>query len=141
RAAEIIGDGAIVNLLSDDGAWIRPMAVYTPDPDLTRAYRAMLVATPARAGEGVSGRVIAENAPTLVPDVIPERIAADSRPEWRDVVRRLNVHSLLLVPMRVRGTPIGSMTLFRSRPGHAYAEEDLSLLQDIADRAALAVEN
>jgi light-regulated signal transduction histidine kinase (bacteriophytochrome) len=51
------------------------------------------------------------------------------------------VHSLLLVPMRVRGAPIGSMTLFRSRPGHAYGEADQSLLQDIADRAALAVEN
>src|SRR4051812_32465819 len=79
RAAEIIGDGAIVNLVSQDGAWIQPTATFTPDPELTRSYHAMLVAVPGRFGEGVSGRVIEQNKGVIIAEVIPEKIVAATR--------------------------------------------------------------
>ena len=141
RAGDVIGDIALVNLLSDDGQWLRPSAMFFPDPALADAYRAMLLATPARAGEGRAGQVIEQNEPLLVPVVEPELMAHLTREEWRGVVRRLNIHSLLIVPMRVRGVPIGSFTLFRNRPGHPYGEREQTLLQHLADRAALAVSN
>jgi PAS domain S-box-containing protein len=140
RVAATIGDGATVSLLTEDGESIRSMAFAGHDPELAQAYRAML-AQPARRGEGMAGRAIATNASVLLAEVDPEQLALATASEWRDVVRRLNVHSLLVVPMRVRGAPIGSFSLFRNRPGHPYGPADEALVQDLADRAGLAVEN
>ena len=141
RTAEVVGDVAMVTLLSEDGAWLRPAAVHSADPALTRDYRAMLEGAPGRAGEGRAGEVIANDAPLLVANVDPEALASSTRPEWREVARRLNVHSLMIVPMRARGVPIGSFSLVRSRPGMPYGPREQAILQGVADRGALAVVN
>ena len=48
---------------------------------------------------------------------------------------RLNVHSFAVVPIRARQAVIGSLSLVRSGPGRGYTSGDLTLLQDLADRA------
>jgi light-regulated signal transduction histidine kinase (bacteriophytochrome) len=51
------------------------------------------------------------------------------------------VHGFAVVPIRVRQTIIGTLSLMRNGPGPAYTAEDVTLLQDLADRAGLAMEN
>ncbi len=141
RAAALVGDSALVNLVSDDGRSLEAAATSFPDPAVAKACLAMLRATPARTGEGIAGRVIAGNAGELQSEADPELVARSVRPEWSETVRRMNVHSVLVVPIRLRGVAIGSFSLFRNRPGVGYTAADQVLLQDVADRAALAIDN
>ena len=51
------------------------------------------------------------------------------------------VHSTLVVPLRARGTTLGVAEFSRHRTPDRYDDEDLLLAQEIAARAAIAVDN
>ncbi len=51
------------------------------------------------------------------------------------------VHSVLAVPLRSRDTIIGSLAISRTSPGRSYTPEDQSLLEELSDRAGLAIGN
>ncbi|MDT0573443.1 SpoIIE family protein phosphatase [Streptomyces sp. DSM 3412] len=54
---------------------------------------------------------------------------------------RRPVHSTLVVPLRARGTTLGVAQFCRDRNPDAFDDEDLLLAQEIAARAAIAVDN
>jgi signal transduction histidine kinase len=49
--------------------------------------------------------------------------------------------SVLIVPLRARGRILGTLGVSRLRPGQPYTLDDQTFLQDLADRAVLAIEN
>ncbi|MFF1809291.1 SpoIIE family protein phosphatase [Streptomyces sp. NPDC058251] len=51
------------------------------------------------------------------------------------------IHSTLVVPLRARGTTLGVAQFFRHRGSDLFDDEDLLLAQEIAARAAVAVDN
>src|SRR5262245_48628305 len=82
--SELVGDFSAVTLLKDGGEWLEQVAVYHPDPELQREYRAFSSATPARLGEGVTGKVMLEDKPLLLAVVDPETIAARAPEGYKD---------------------------------------------------------
>jgi signal transduction histidine kinase len=51
------------------------------------------------------------------------------------------MYSLLVVPLRVQGVVIGTLGVSRDTPNRPYTDADQNYLQDLADRAAQAIEN
>lgn len=139
RTAEALGDAAIATLLTHDKQWLRHAAVFHPDPELARDYEAMLAATPARAGDGFAGRVISSGSPLLVSEVDHAELLARIRPEWRDVIRRLDIGALSIVPMRAGAEVIGALSSFRARPAVAYEPEEQLAQQTLADALGRAL--
>ncbi|WP_406005048.1 SpoIIE family protein phosphatase [Streptomyces sp. NBC_00637] len=93
-----------------------------------------------------------------VPGAAPQQvhICPDGSPEARALVTGqpakhhgdpvdsddiLGVHSTLVVPLRARGATLGVALLSRHRNPDRYDDEDLLLAQEIAARAAVAVDN
>jgi PAS domain S-box-containing protein len=69
---------------------------------------------------------------------------AEPEPEVHEVVQRGRpklTASLLRVPLRVRGRVLGVLTLVTAAPGRSYGGDDLALGQNLAEAAALAVDN
>lgn len=62
-------------------------------------------------------------------------------PARADVVRRFGIHSIMIVPLRARGITLGVAVLVRHRRPEPFEEDDLLLAQEIAARAAVAVDN
>jgi light-regulated signal transduction histidine kinase (bacteriophytochrome) len=89
----------------------------------------------------VSATVARTGIAKLVPAIEPATLVAQTDESLKPLVARLNVHSFAVVPIRARQTTIGTLSLMRSGPGRGYSFEDLTLLQDLADRAGLAIEN
>jgi PAS domain S-box-containing protein len=56
-------------------------------------------------------------------------------------IQEEKVRSLIVVPLVVRGSALGLVTLYRWSPGRPFDEEDLALAQDLAVRAAIALDN
>jgi PAS domain S-box-containing protein len=67
------------------------------------------------------------------------RIAADA--EHRRVLDQLRPCSWMTVPMVARGRRLGALTLARSESQRHYSTHDLVLAEELARRAALAVDN
>lgn len=66
-------------------------------------------------------------------------LAAD--PPRARAIRESGAHSLLVVPLDLRGTVLGLVSLYRSRTAGAYDEADIELARDVARHTALCVDN
>ncbi|MFJ3305903.1 SpoIIE family protein phosphatase [Streptomyces sp. NPDC086549] len=51
------------------------------------------------------------------------------------------IHSLITVPLRARGTTLGVVSFYRSERPAPFEDDDLSLAQELAARAAICIDN
>ncbi|MBW3633712.1 MAG: GAF domain-containing protein, partial [Chloroflexi bacterium] len=78
----------------------------------------------------------------LVPEVTDNMLVATARdPEHFAMLRRVGLRSAMIVPMIARERSVGVITFAAAESGHRYDERDLQLTQELARRAALAVDN
>ncbi|MFY0574919.1 GAF domain-containing sensor histidine kinase [Cystobacter fuscus] len=87
-------------------------------------------------------RVLRWGRPCLA-DVVEEAtlvgVAQDE--EHLRLMRALGVSSCIMVPLVIRGRPMGIIALMRSEPEERYGPADLALAEGLAGRAAMAIEN
>jgi PAS domain S-box-containing protein len=57
-----------------------------------------------------------------------------------EILRVLGARSAIIAPLFLRGATVGSLTVMSAQP-QRYGDEELRLLEDVAHRAALAVDN
>jgi len=142
RFAEVIGDGCYIRLVGADGVSLEPVATYHPVPEVQRFLRETVEVVPLKVGEGISGRVVETGEAVLLPEVPLEQFKKMTKPEFLVTYEQLGISSILAVCLRARGAHLGFITLVRNGVGRpSYTQEDLSLMQDLADRAALAIDN
>lgn len=138
---EHIGDWAVVRLPSEDGFWLNPVAIHHPDPEAAKFLEAMFRDAPLQFTEGMTGRVAATGEALMIPSISQERLREIIKPDYQRWIEHQTMYSILIVPMRRKMQVIGTIALFRGRPGVPYTTEDRRFVQNIADRAALALEN
>ena len=78
---------------------------------------------------------VKDGHPLLLPEI---------GPEWMEslaAVHQLAPKSAMVVPMTARGRAIGTLSFITTRPERRYGPADLALARDLAQRAAIAVDN
>jgi serine phosphatase RsbU (regulator of sigma subunit) len=86
--------------------------------------------------------VIRTGKPELYPHISSEMAEAAARtPEQLEAVRVLRLNSVMIVPLIARGRTLGAMTFVWAESGRTYDDDDLLLAEDVAARAALALDN
>lgn len=138
--AEVLEGGCITRLLDEDNQRLDAVAVYHRDPAALDALQELrrLHFDPR---EGLSGQVLATGEALSMPVVDQDHLLRVGAAGFRDFITRFPMHSLLIVPLRVRGRAIGTLTVWRDEPGRPYTDADQTFLQNLADRAALNVDN
>jgi PAS domain S-box-containing protein len=139
RLGEQIGDGALIRMISQDGEWLLPVAVYHRDPERLAIRRKLLAASPQRVSEGATGGVLRTAETLRIPNLTQEFVHAVMKPEYWAYLE--GVSSLLIVPLAHRHEVMGHITLMRDQGAPPYSAEDEALLEDLAHRAAQAIEN
>lgn len=89
-----------------------------------------------------SAAVIRTGKPELIPELTDEMLAtvtADA--EQHRLLLSAGFRSSVIVPLRVRGTVIGDLALVHAESGRTYGPDDLPVVQQLADRCALAIDN
>jgi signal transduction histidine kinase/ActR/RegA family two-component response regulator len=94
-----------------------------------------------RRGEGLSGKVFDTGNAVLIASVAPRETAERTAPLVAQQIEALRVHSLLAVALKTRGRTLGTITTSRYGENCPFTDDDRALLEDLADRAALAIEN
>jgi PAS domain S-box-containing protein len=139
RLAELIGDGALIRVISQDGDWLVPVAVYHPDPERLALRRRVLATAPQRVTEGITARVLGTGEVLRVPEVTRAFVHERMKPEYWAYLE--GVTSMMIAPLMHRRQVFGHITLMRDAGGPSYTEDDARLLEDLAHRAAQAIEN
>ena len=138
--AEQIGDFCAIRLLAEDGVRLNTVAVYHPDPVAQPLVKAVSALT-YRVDEGFTGRVFQSDHALRIPVLSPEEARAGLNPVLLPYLEQVGLYSLLGAPLRVHGRVIGTVSATRSRQGLPYTAEDELFLQELADRAALAIDH
>jgi len=141
--ANLVGDGCLVTLIDADGDSLVSAACAHRDEAVEADYKVYLagIGVSKATSASVAASVIRSGESKLVPEIQPGVLVDQADDELKHVAARLNVHSFAVVPIRARQTTIGALSLLRSGTGRSYTPADVTLLQDLADRAGLAIEN
>ncbi|MET8816651.1 SpoIIE family protein phosphatase [Streptomyces sp. NPDC004549] len=89
-----------------------------------------------------SCRLLGEPRPVLVSDLKPSDPWPSDDPARNQSLIDAGVRSLMVLPLRARGTLLGLVSLYRwsRRPG-PFEQEDLIVAEELANRVALCVDN
>ena len=140
--ADIVGDGCLVTLVSDDGEQMYNAANAHRDPALEADYKTYVARLSLTKMSSPSvAATVARTGQPMRAELAPDEMVARSEESLKPLVVRLAVHGYAVVPIRARDTVIGTLSVLRSAAGRPYTDEDVTLLQDLADRAGLAIEN
>lgn len=139
RTTELVGDACIVWLLSADGEQLEPVALRGPPGERTAALEEAL-RHPRPLRNSYSERVVATGRGIRLAHIGPEELA-HADPTMRAVTERFGIETGCIVPLRAAGRVIGALAVGRFAPAPAYDEDDEEFLQEIADRAGLAIAN
>lgn len=140
HCAELLGDACAIRLLSEDGQCLNPVAVYHRNSEAQPFVQAVL-SSEQRVDEEPYSQVLRTERPLLIPVVNLDQLKMSIRPDLRPFLNRFPIRSLLVVPLRVRGHVIGTIGMVREQPGNPFTAEEQELLQSLAERAALSIEN
>jgi PAS domain S-box-containing protein len=99
---------------------------YPPEPNAPHGLLGVL-----RNGESVLR--------TRITPADRERAARD--PEHLELLHRMDTRSLMRVPLQARGQTLGVLSFGSAQPDRHYGPDDLALAEDLARRAAMAIDN
>jgi signal transduction protein with GAF and PtsI domain len=88
-----------------------------------------------KVGQSISGRAVKEKRPIAVLDVTREPGYT-----YSDLARKEGLCSLLSVPMMIRDRALGVINSYTSHE-HKFYDEEVKILQAVANQAAVAIEN
>jgi PAS domain S-box-containing protein len=137
----VVGNACSIRLISEDGAWLQPGVSYHPDPEMEEFLQRTHVEAPQRVDEGFSGQAIQAGQTVFVPFVSTEQFADNVKPEFRPLILRFQIQSGIFVPLRIQEQILGVLLVLRDRTTIPYTLEDKIFVEDLADRAALAIYN
>jgi PAS domain S-box-containing protein len=140
-AVRHIADWCMVYSVDEDG-WIRRVETARADPanEMEWGVGDDLLDTLAgkpRATERLQTRA-RESLPELL-DSLVETLAQDAM--HRRILGVAGIRSAMVVPLLARGQMIGALGFVGAASGPCYGPDDMLLAEDLATRAALAVDN
>jgi signal transduction histidine kinase len=137
-AVRQFADWCSVDLLDEAGV-LRRLAVAHVDPakvelanELVRRYPP--ATNPPRALQTGQAELYPEISDALLQASIPD-------PELLAIIRGLGLKSSMAVPLNARGRTLGVLSFIAAESGRRYTADDLAFAEQLASRAALAVEN
>jgi PAS domain S-box-containing protein len=137
-----LADWCAVDLV-DEGGDIRSVAVAHKNPErvaLAEEMRTRYPPDPAAAAG--TPKVIRTGESELYAEISDELLEQSAQtPEHARLARELGLVSAMIVPLRARGRTLGALTLVSSESGRHFDETDLELAEEVARRAALAIDN
>ena len=145
-AVPTLGDWCIVDVLDEDGRE-RPVAVAAPDgADASLVHRLECTApasndTPCAVASRTSGEATAATRGSLeavLSEWLPE---PDTYPDRRTLLQALGVRAEICVPLVARERTLGALTLLATTSDRTFQPDDLKLAEELAQRAAVAVDN
>jgi two-component system cell cycle sensor histidine kinase/response regulator CckA len=143
RTAALLNAGCVLALVTEDQTSLVPGAVHFDDPARMKAAESLLGVGPISVGgSSLGARVIQTRQTVRIPDVDLQALRADLTDEYRAQVHLLELRSLLLLPLEIRGRILGILSLCRVGPGAtSFTEEDEAVARNLAEHVALAISN
>ncbi|MCY1074403.1 PAS domain-containing sensor histidine kinase [Archangium lansingense] len=139
-AVRFLADTCILDL--EEEGLVRRLRVVHRDPARMQLATALEHVPLDRSRPSLDSQVFETKRPMLVTNVSAEFLQSVAQgPEHLELLRQLHPASLMGFPLLAHGRLLGVLLLVSSNPHCHYEPEDLRLGEELAHRAALAVDN
>jgi len=137
-----LGDWCGIEIVGEDGV-ARQLAVAHTDPAKIPLAHELRARYPARAdAESGLPLVLRTGVTEFYPTITDEQIAASAvDADHLELLRALQLHSVIIVPLVARHRIFGALTLIGAESGRRFTTDDLEVAESLGRRAALAVDN
>jgi PAS domain S-box-containing protein len=141
-AVPSIADWCAVDVLTEDRKLER-LAVAHIDPAKIELARMIRSRYEDPNSPYTPASVVRTGQPAIVSHISDDMIVTAARGDAERValVRSLGLRSYIIAPLTARGRTFGALTLATADSARAYNDDDFRFAQDVAFRAALAVDN
>ena len=139
RAAQVVGEASVLTTVSDAGDELVPVAVHHADPEVSRFIRTVLGAAPYPVGEGLAGTVASCRQRVVLSNIGSAELDAMFATHADGFLERYAIHAVLIVPMIAFGEVVGTLGVVRLESNDPYGNDDIVVLEALAERAALAL--
>lgn len=137
-----LADWCAVDIVGADGA-LELAAVAHVDPTKVQWARSLREQSPPdmNAAYGLPN-VVRTGVAEFYPE-ISEELILRSEPDDEElaIIRQVGFKSVIIVPLQARGQVLGGLTLVWADSDRHYTQSDLHFAEEVAHRAALAVDN
>ncbi|HEX5520038.1 MAG TPA: ATP-binding protein [Longimicrobiaceae bacterium] len=141
QAVQWLADFCIIDLVEEDGR-VRREVVAHADPARQSLVEGLLAYPLQRERPHLVSEVLRTREPVLMPLVSRDylaTVAQDAR--HLALLEQLDVRSHLALPLLARARLLGAILLVRSGGRAPFDADDLATARELADRAALAIDN
>lgn len=141
-AIKRFSDWCVVHLIQPDGS-VEQVAIAHSDERKVEWVRSLQEKHPydPDAPSGVAN-VLRTGVPEFYEAITEEMIqAATDDPELLDALHEIGLASVAIVPMVVRGSIIGAISMYTAESKRRFSVEDRDLAMELARRSALAIDN
>jgi PAS domain S-box-containing protein len=136
-----LGSWCIVDLLEADQ--MRRLAIIHPDPEKQAIAEQLLEGWPPLRDDahGVPSAVRTRRSQIVFPVTDDMLTAAAGSRRTLESLRALGIGSFMTIPLLARGQVLGAITYVSPNSDESFTPEDLVLGEDLAARAAIAIDN
>jgi len=139
--AQKIQGGCVIRLVSADGEWLEPLAFHDIDPDAQAMMQSIFADNRVHINDALPGALAFRTGqPVFTPYFDWQRLRPIVRPQFWPLFDNISLFTTVAAPLLAQGKSIGALFLYRHNSTlPAFDEYDLSITQDLADRAATAI--
>ena len=137
----VFADGCMVDVVEADGMAVRLEAAHS-EPRVEDVVRGARTRHPLEldSDDPVAG-VIRTGLPVIFDTVTDAQLVAFAEDdEHLGALRRMDLASAIVMPLRAGGQTLGAMSFWRGSAASAFRGTDLLLAEEIATRAAMAIQ-
>src|SRR5919199_1073723 len=141
-AVPYFADWCSVDLLNDDRT-IGRVAVAHTDPEKVKFGWELAQRFPRHLDDGYGiAKVMQTGQVEIGIEITDEQLAAAvPNAEYLEIIRGVGLKSCIIAPLQARGRVLGSITFVFTESDRRYRLEDIPLAEDLAQRAAMAIDN
>jgi PAS domain S-box-containing protein len=137
-----IADWCGVDLVGEDGQ-LRRLAAEHQDPEKVALVARMAERYPPDPDEPRGVMRVIRTGKTEMVDEVPDEllVGAAQDEEHLELLRSLGLRSYVVAPLSIHGRVFGAMTFVHAESGRRYDRDDCLLVEDLARRAAVAIDH
>ncbi len=142
-AVPSLADWCIVDVVENNSAVFSNSVIAASDPTKEVLVRELQqrYPVPIDADYGPP-KVLRTGEPELVTNILESSLQKSaSNEEHLSLLQQLQIKSYMVVPLLVRQRTLGTIVFASAQPGRHYINVDLEMAEELAQRAAFAIEN
>jgi signal transduction histidine kinase/PAS domain-containing protein len=137
-AVPLVGEVCFLDEVGEDGE-IRRLEVAFADPKQQGIADRVRQLAPRPGSRTPQAEVLESGEPLLLAEL--DRPDLQDTRQGAEFLRAAGLRSMIVVPLQARGQRLGALTFAKTAPGPPYSSTDLAFAEEIARRAALAIDN